>query len=79
MSCLPRGCHPPAQTHQTALVVLINEDAPDSLHGAVQDIRRVHDRHFKRWPPHITLAYPFAPHEDLEKVLAVSDHTLSDP
>lgn len=43
------------QSHKSALVVLLKEDAPDSLYTAVQDIRRVGDKQYTRWPPHITM------------------------
>jgi RNA 2',3'-cyclic 3'-phosphodiesterase len=42
----------------TTAVVLI---PPSEVQPAIQVIRRVHDRHFKRWMPHITLLYPFRP------------------
>jgi 2'-5' RNA ligase len=47
------------KTHQAALVILV----PEQVCGPIQEIRRMHDRHFARWMPHITLLYPFWPRE----------------
>jgi 2'-5' RNA ligase len=44
-----------SKTFTTAVVLI----PPNEVHPAIQAIRRVHDRHFKRWMPHITLLYPF--------------------
>lgn len=42
---------------------------PTSMLGAIEAVRSVHDKHFKRWPPHIKLIYPFleSPSELLEQ------------
>lgn len=32
---------------------------PASMTTPIEEVRRVHDRHFARWPPHINLLYPF--------------------
>ncbi|KAF2261765.1 hypothetical protein CC78DRAFT_340505 [Lojkania enalia] len=32
---------------------------PSSITRPIEDVRRVHDKHFTRWPPHINLIYPF--------------------
>lgn len=44
-------------THTTALVLI----PPCSIWPPIQAIRREHDRHLRRWMPHITLLYPFRP------------------
>jgi len=44
-------------THKTALVII----PPDEIWGPIQAIRQEHDRHVRRWMPHITLFYPFVP------------------
>lgn len=46
-----------SRTHQTAIVVIPPEDCWEPI----QRIRRRHDRHVRRWMPHITLLYPFRP------------------
>ena len=42
-------------SHKSALALLptLRITAP------IEAVRRVHDRHFARWPPHINLLYPF--------------------
>jgi len=42
----------------TAALVLI---PPREIWEPIQRIRRVHDRHFERWMPHVSLLYPFRP------------------
>jgi 2'-5' RNA ligase len=32
---------------------------PANITAPIEAVRRVHDRHFDRWPPHINLLYPF--------------------
>lgn len=32
---------------------------PSSIATPIEAVRRVHDKHFARWPPHINLIYPF--------------------
>ena len=46
----------PNKTHTTAVVLIPSESAQPPI----QTIRRIHDRNFVRWMPHITLLYPFA-------------------
>ena len=46
---------PPLQTlHKVGICVV----PPTSAWPAIQAVRREHDRHFERWPPHINLVYP---------------------
>lgn len=42
-------------TFKTALALL----PPASITPPIEAVRRVHDKHFQRWPPHINLIYPF--------------------
>ena len=51
------------KTHNTAVVVIPPEDA----WGPIQAIRQKHDSKVKRWMPHITVIYPFAPESDFER------------
>jgi hypothetical protein len=52
----------PHLSHKSALVLL----PPSIIAPPIEAIRRVHDKHFARWPPHINLIYPFlaSPAED---------------
>ncbi|MHC5056076.1 MAG: 2'-5' RNA ligase family protein [Planctomycetota bacterium] len=50
----------PEKTHSTALVLI----PPRAVWEPIQQIRRVHDRHFARWMPHVTLVYPFRPRSE---------------
>ena len=42
-------------SHKSALALL----PPSSITTPIDAVRRVHDKHFTRWPPHINLLYPF--------------------
>lgn len=42
-------------SHTSALVLL----PPTTITPPIETVRRVHDKHFARWPPHINLIYPF--------------------
>jgi 2'-5' RNA ligase len=42
-------------SHKSALALL----PPASIAAPIETIRRAHDKHFARWPPHINLLYPF--------------------
>ena len=57
----------PNKTHTTAVVLI----PPESVQPPIQIIRRVHDRNFLRWMPHITLLYPFAERHDFESVIPI--------
>ncbi|MBP7933958.1 MAG: 2'-5' RNA ligase family protein [Phycisphaerae bacterium] len=45
------------KTSQTAITII----PPEEMWPPIQAIRRVHDRHARRWMPHFTLIYPFLP------------------
>lgn len=53
-----------AKSYKTAVVVI----PPDHLWGPIQRLRKQHDRHYRRWMPHITLLYPFRPVSAFEQV-----------
>ena len=42
---------------------------PRELWGPVQAVREAHDQQFRRWMPHLTLLYPFAPKRDFTRML----------
>lgn len=52
------------KTYMTAVVLI----PPEEIWEPIQALRRVHDRHFHRWMPHITLLYPFAERGDFPEV-----------
>ena len=54
----------PNKTHTTAVVLI----PPEAVQPSIQAIRRVHDRNFRRWMPHITLLYPFAERQDFAAI-----------
>ena len=58
-------CPLAAKTHTTAVVLI----PPESVQPPIQSIRRIHDRTFLRWMPHITLLYPFAERRDFASVI----------
>ncbi len=42
---------------------------PAEVWPPIQTIRRLRDRQFQRWMPHVTLLYPFAPRYELDEHL----------
>ncbi|KAL5116118.1 hypothetical protein ACEQ8H_006014 [Pleosporales sp. CAS-2024a] len=50
-------------SYKSALALL----PPSSIMAPIEQVRRVRDKHFARWPAHINLLYPFrtAPSEDV--------------
>jgi 2'-5' RNA ligase len=63
-----------SKTYQTAVVLI----PPQECWDPIQTIRRVHDRHFRRWMPHVTLLYPFRPRERFDEVAEMLQATLPD-
>ncbi|MDE0018007.1 MAG: 2'-5' RNA ligase family protein [Candidatus Poribacteria bacterium] len=55
----------PSKTHTTAVVLI----PPEASQPPIQAIRRIHDRNFERWMPHITLLYPFTERRDFAAVI----------
>jgi 2'-5' RNA ligase len=53
-SAAPRNT---ARSYKTAVVAI----PPHQLWEPIQRLRKRHDRHYRRWMPHITLLYPFRP------------------
>jgi 2'-5' RNA ligase len=45
----------PHLSHKSALALL----PPSAITGPIERVRRMHDKQFDRWPPHINLIYPF--------------------
>jgi len=53
------------KTYATAVVIV----PPENIWAPIQSIRKVHDRHFARWMPHITLLYPFMPQDRFPDII----------
>lgn len=53
------------KTHTTAVVLV----PPAEIWPPIQSVRQQHDRNVRRWMPHITLLYPFAPRAVFAKVM----------
>lgn len=51
--------HTSPKTHKTAVVLI----PPEECWPPIQAIRQEHDRHVRRWMPHMTMIYPFRPKE----------------
>lgn len=60
-------------THHCAVVLLPHRD----LWPAIEAVRQEHDRHHDRWMPHITLLYPFVPHQHLPAAVARLDQVAA--
>src|SRR5437879_4937249 len=58
------------KTPQSAVVAIPPADAWEPI----QAIRRLYDRHFHRWMPHVTLLYPFRPEGDFEAAIESLKH-----
>uniref|UniRef100_A0A0G4HWZ5 MJ1316 RNA cyclic group end recognition domain-containing protein n=1 Tax=Chromera velia CCMP2878 TaxID=1169474 RepID=A0A0G4HWZ5_9ALVE len=56
---MSQECPPPSTQLDVgcALVVVVPRDS--GCFRAIQEIRKKHDERFQRWPPHITLLFPF--------------------
>jgi len=54
-----------AKPHTTAVVII----PPVEVWPPIQGIRQRHDRNVRRWMPHITLLYPFAPRSSFPEVV----------
>jgi len=52
------------KTFSSAVVII----PPPELWRPIQSLRARHDRHFARWMPHITLAYPFRLKEQFDSL-----------
>ena len=52
------------KSYKTAVVAI----PPDHLWEPIQRLRKQHDRHYRRWMPHITLLYPFRPASAFDQV-----------
>ena len=52
------------KTFTTAVVLIPSSE----VQPAIQAMRQVHDRHFKRWMPHVTLLYPFRPRPEFDQL-----------
>ncbi|KZP04458.1 hypothetical protein FIBSPDRAFT_843964 [Athelia psychrophila] len=72
---MPAPLLPAHLAHKSALVLI----PPSPISTPIQSLRRVHDRNFNRWPPHVNLIYPFlcAPSSNIDAILARIRSALS--
>ncbi|EKU20089.1 endonuclease exonuclease phosphatase family, partial [Nannochloropsis gaditana CCMP526] len=63
------------KVHQSALALMPDMDS--SLFTAIQSIRRSHDKHYRRWPPHVNIIYPFVPEYEFDVAARVLQKALS--
>lgn len=63
------------KVHQSALALLPDPATP--LYSSIQATRQAHDKHFRRWPPHINILYPFVPESEFEVVAQVLHQALA--
>jgi 2'-5' RNA ligase len=61
------------KTHTTAVVLI----PPEAVWSPIQAIRQRYDRNVRRWMPHITLLYPFAPRSTFDDVAPLLSATCS--
>lgn len=57
---------------QTALAIVV----PYSHSGDIDALRSVHDKAFRKWPPHLNILYPFVDPEHLESALKILGQKL---
>lgn len=60
-----------SKTHTTAVVLI----PPKSIQQPIQDIRKINDRNYIRWMPHITMLYPFAPQTEFPDLIPALEQT----
>ena len=51
---------------------------PNEFWRPIQALRARYDRHFARWMPHITLAFPFRPKEEFESLTPQFEEACAD-
>jgi len=51
------------KTVQSAVVII----PPQEIWDQIEAIRKIHDKSYERWMPHINIVYPFVPCEDFEE------------
>lgn len=54
------------KSYQTALAII----APSRLHPDINSLRKIHDKAYERWDPHINVFYPFVEPEQLGTAIA---------
>ena len=59
-------------SYADALCILL----PEELHAPVNEFRVAHDKGYERWPPHITLLFPFCTPEAAPAAIRVIERAL---
>jgi len=67
----------PALKHRTAYTSAVVMMPPPHIWPPLQAIRETHDRGFVRWPPHVTLLYPFVVDEHFAEATEVLEKELA--
>ena len=67
----------PALKHRTAYTSAVVMMPPPHIWPPLQAIRETHDRGFVRWPPHVTLLYPFVVDEHFTEATEVFEKELA--
>lgn len=62
-----------SKVHKSAVVVI----PPLAVWDQIQAIRKVHDKSYERWMPHINMLYPFAPDTEFEALKPKAIEALS--
>eukprot|EP00052_Salpingoeca_macrocollata_P016462 m.132272 g.132272 ORF g.132272 m.132272 type:complete len:192 (+) comp20059_c0_seq1:122-697(+) len=62
----------PKKVFKSTVVVAPDAEQDAEFFAAIQEIRKTHDKAFKRWPPHINMLWPFHP----EPLVAASAEKL---
>lgn len=65
------------KSYQTALAIV----APTQIHADINSLRKIHDKAYERWDPHINLLYPFVDADQLGDAIAalrkgIEEHDL---
>jgi 2'-5' RNA ligase len=64
--------HFPLTSTQTALTLIV----PQNLEAELNSLRRIHDKAFRKWDPHINILYPFVEPTRLFSAVAILRETL---
>lgn len=54
------------KSYQTALAIV----APSQFHADINSLRKIHDKAYERWDPHINVLYPFVEPDQLGTAVA---------
>ncbi|KAE8442828.1 hypothetical protein EG329_002800 [Mollisiaceae sp. DMI_Dod_QoI] len=61
------------KSYQTALAIV----APSHLHSDINSLRKIHDKAYERWDPHLNVLYPFVDPNQLGDAIAILRERLA--